>query len=100
MWLFAANSDISKGVSNPEIDIKNTFLSTFNTIQFINKYLLDNSKIYFTSHPPSGKLSQKLRKYNPLNPIRLWVNKLASEAILSSYSRLNNYKIFIFRFLM
>ena len=100
-WLFAANSDISKGVSNPEIDIKNTFLSTFNTIQFINKYLLDNSKIYFTSTSAIyGEIKSKIEENtSPLNPISNYGStKLASEAILSSYSHLNNCKIFIFRF--
>ena len=101
IWLFAANSDISKGIKNPEIDLKHTFLTTYNTLQYFNKYLQQNSKIYFTSTSAIyGEIKSKITENSsPLNPISNYGStKLASEALLSSYSHLNNCKIFIYRF--
>ena len=36
VWLLAANSDIQKGIRNPNVDLKNTFLTTFKTLNNIN----------------------------------------------------------------
>jgi UDP-glucose 4-epimerase len=39
IWHLAANSDIQSGISDYEVDLKDTLLTTFNTLNFINKYL-------------------------------------------------------------
>ena len=33
LWHLAANSDIPSGVSNPKIDLKDTFMTTFNLLE-------------------------------------------------------------------
>ena len=37
VWHLAVNSYIQSGISDYEVDLKDTFLSTFNTLNFINK---------------------------------------------------------------
>ena len=76
-------------------------MTTYNTLQYFNKYLQQNSKIYFTSTSAIyGEIKSKITENSsPLNPISNYGStKLASEALLSSYSHLNNCKIFIYRF--
>ncbi len=100
-WLFAANSDIKLGSKKPEVDLKNTFLSTFNSLQLIENYLNKKSKIIFSSSSAIyGSLKKKLNENTPpIYPISNYGSmKLASEALISSFSYKKNIKSFIFRF--
>jgi len=101
VWLLAANSDISKGISNSYLDFKNTYLTTYNTMEFIKKYLKKKTKIFFTSSSAVyGNINKTISENSgPLLPISNYGSmKLASEAYLSTFSYLNKSNIFIFRF--
>ena len=49
IWHLAANSDIPSGINNPRIDYRDTFLSTFNILNFVKPFLNSNSKVIFSS---------------------------------------------------
>ena len=49
IWHLAANSDIQSGIVDYEVDLKDTFLTTFNILNFISKYLKKNTKFIFSS---------------------------------------------------
>ena len=42
VWLLAANSDIKKGILDPNLDFNNTYLTTFNFLNNIENYLKKN----------------------------------------------------------
>ncbi len=100
IWHLAANSDIKSGIANPEVDYKNTFMTTYYILDFIKKNLKYNSKFIFTS---SSAVFGDVKKIINENMPALYScsnygsMKLASEAIVSSFSYLNNIKSFIFR---
>ena len=101
MWLLAANSDIQAGINNPNIDYRDTFLSTFNILNFVKPYLNINSKIIFSSSSAIyGDLGKNMHeKSAPFMPESNYgAMKLASEGFISSYSFSNKIKSFIFRF--
>jgi UDP-glucose 4-epimerase len=101
VWLFAANSDIQKGVSDSDVDLKNTFLTTYNTLSFVEKFLKKNTKIIFASSSAiygniKNKINEKTLANSPES--NYGSMKLASESYISSYSLKNKIQSFIFRF--
>ena len=42
IWHLAANSDIPSGVTNPKIDFRDTFMTTFNLLEIARKYSIKN----------------------------------------------------------
>ena len=101
VWLLAANSDISKGINDSYVDLKNTLLTTINTLEYIKPFLKKNTKIIFTSTSAIyGQTNVVISENNlNLNPISNYGSmKLACESYLSSYSYLNKVKSIIFRF--
>lgn len=100
IWHMAANSDIPAGILNPDVDFKNTFLSTYNLINSLKTDELE--KIHFASSSAiygdhgAEKITEKTA---PLFPISNYGSfKLASEAILSSFVEKNQAKLYIYRF--
>jgi UDP-glucose 4-epimerase len=97
-WHLAANSDISKGINNVNIEIDDTFLSTVNTI-YLSKKLNIKKIIFSSSSAIYGEINKKIKENSaPLRPISNYgAMKLSSESILyaSKYSFEN---IYIFRF--
>jgi len=100
VWHLAANSDIPAGVSNPDIDLKDTFLTTFNilicmkelSIKIIN--FASSSAIY-------GDFKDVIinEDIGPLLPISNYgAMKLASEAQISAASESFLQRANIFRF--
>lgn len=82
VWHMAANSDISAGVSNSHIDLKDTFLTTFSLLEACDKFnvkefnFASSSAVY--GDWGSAALSETL---GPLRPISNYgAMKLASEA--------------------
>ena len=100
VWHMAANSDIPAGVLNPEVDFKNTFLSTFNLLNCVKTEHLE--KIHFASSSAiygDHGLTKITEETAPLFPISNYGSfKLASEAILSSFVEKNKSKLYIYRF--
>jgi UDP-glucose 4-epimerase len=101
IWHLAANSDIQAGTKNPKVDYCDTFLTTFNILNFVKPYIKVNSKIIFSSSSAIyGSIGHNINeKSAPFLPESSYgAMKLASEAFISSYSFSNKIKSFIFRF--
>ena len=101
VWLLAANSDILAGVNNPEVDYKDTFLTTFNFVNLLKPFLNDSTKLIFTSSSAIyGNVGSVIHeKSSPLMPESNYgAMKLAMEGYISAYSFSNKVKSFIFRF--
>ncbi len=100
IWHMAANSDIPSGITNPDIDFKDTFLTTYNLIN--NLDVVNLEKIHFASSSAiygdhgEKKISEETA---PLFPISNYGSfKLASEGILSAFVEKNHCKLYIYRF--
>ncbi len=99
VWHMAANSDIPAGVADPRIDLKDTFETTFNTLEIarrlgIGKFAFaSTSAIYGMIDGPIAEDS------GPLLPISNYgAFKLASEAIISAAVEAGLAQALIFRF--
>ena len=100
VWHLAANSDIPAGVKDMNIDLQDTFMTTFNILKWMKKYSI--SSIYFASssavygYHGSDILTETS---GPLLPISNYgAMKLASEAQISAAAESFLDKAFIFRF--
>lgn len=86
VWHLAANSDISAGVDDPDVDIKKTFLTTANILSAMRAVAA--KKIYFASSSAVyGDLQGQpaSETYGPLLPISNYgAMKLASEGLISA----------------
>lgn len=99
VWHLAANSDISAGVNDPKIDLRNTFMTTFNLLQLMNTHGI--KKFAFASSSAIyGSLDVVLREESgPLFPISNYgAMKLASEGIISAAAEAFLERVWIFRF--
>jgi UDP-glucose 4-epimerase len=96
----AANSDISKGVNNPQIDFLNTTTSTFNLLTAMKT--MGVKKIVFSSGSGVYGMNEDNifdEKYAPLYPISHYgASKLCAEAIISSFVHMHDMQAYIFRF--
>jgi len=100
VWHLAANSDIPAGVLNPDIDLKDTFLTTFEILKSMKKF--DIKVINFASSSAIyGDFGDEMiyESIGPLLPISNYgAMKLASEAQISSASEGFLERANIFRF--
>jgi UDP-glucose 4-epimerase len=99
VWHMAANSDIKAGVADPNIDFRDTFLTTFNILKLMEKYGI--KKIAFASSSAIYGETKKLihEDFGPLFPISNYgAMKLASEALISSFLEKCLTRAWIFRF--
>ena len=95
----AANSDIAASAANPEIDLHQTFLTTWNTLECCR--LFDVKKFVFASSSAVyGDARKKLAEATgPLSPVSYYgAGKLAAEAFLAAYSSMNHIQSWIVRF--
>ena len=83
IWHLAANSDIHNGIHNPQIDLRDTFMTTFNLLEVAKKNSI--KEFFFTSSSAVyGDYAKKTIEENdgPLMPISNYgAMKLASEAL-------------------
>lgn len=99
IWHMAANSDIQAGAREPEIDLRLTFLTTFNTIKLaealkIPQITFASSSAIYGDYP--GVLREDA---GPLFPISTYgAMKLASEGVLSAALERFLKRLWIFRF--
>jgi UDP-glucose 4-epimerase len=85
VWHMAANSDIPAGVSDPQVDLRDTFFTTFNTLQIMREHKI--KRLAFASTSAVYGVHQKVltESTGPLFPISNYgAMKLASEAIVSA----------------
>ena len=96
----AANSDIQLSASNPEIEYRNTYTTTFCILECMRRYGI--KKIFFasTSAVYGDKRGIELREDTPdLSPVSYYgAAKLGSEALLHAYTYMNDMETLIFRF--
>jgi UDP-glucose 4-epimerase len=100
VWHMAANSDIPAGVNNAVVDLKDTFMTTFNTLEMM-KILKIKTIFFASSSAVYGDLgNQKLvEEIGPLFPLSNYgAMKLASEAIISAAVESFLDKAYFFRF--
>jgi UDP-glucose 4-epimerase len=99
IWHMAANSDIQAGSREPDIDLRLTFLTTFNTVTVaealkIPQIAFASSSAIYGNYP--GVLSEDA---GPLFPISNYgAMKLASEGVLSAALERFLKRVWIFRF--
>jgi UDP-glucose 4-epimerase len=95
----AANSDIQNGGRGPEMDYKNTFLTTYAVLEYMREKGV--KKIFFASSSavygerPGVALDEDAR----LGPISYYGGaKMASEAFISAFAAMNDFDAIVFRF--
>ncbi|MGY3802555.1 NAD-dependent epimerase/dehydratase family protein [Pigmentibacter ruber] len=100
IWHLAANSDIFNGVKNPEIDLKNTFMTTYNMLKLAYIMKIENFIFASTSAVYGDKGNTEIvEDIGPLFPISNYgAMKLASEASISAAVESYLSNAWIFRF--
>ena len=100
IWHLAANSDIPAGVSDAQVDLRDTFMTTLNTLEIMKRFgvavlaFASSSAIY--GNLGEAKLSEDI---GPLFPISNYgAMKLASEAAISASVESFLTHAYIFRF--
>ena len=99
VWHLAANSDIRAGSEDPEVDLRDTFMTTFNTLRLmktlgIRRLAFASSSAIYGNYP--GTLTEDT---GPLFPISNYgAMKLASEAVISAALETFLERAWIFRF--
>ena len=98
-WHMAANSDIRAGVADPDVDFRDTFLTTYNLLKLMREHKIPRLAFASTS-AIYGDLNQKLTEdIGPLFPISNYgAMKLASEAAISAATESFLERTWIFRF--
>lgn len=100
VWHLAANSDIPAGIGDPAIDLRDTFMTTYNTLQVIKQFKIPMLAFASTS-AVYGDLGEQLltEDIGPLFPISNYgAMKLASEALISAAVEGGLNRAYIFRF--
>lgn len=96
----AANSDIQASAHNPDIEYRNTYTTTANLAECMRIHGV--KKLFFasTSAVYGEKMGIRVDEHTPdLAPISYYgAAKLGSEALLSAYSYMNDFRTLIFRF--
>ena len=99
IYHLAANSDIQNGGQNPSIDYKNTFQTTRSVCEAMMKNEIKNMFFSSTSAVYGDIKGQLNELTGGLRPISYYgASKLASEAIISAYSYMNDFNALVFRF--
>ena len=96
----AANSDIRRSAADPDVDFQNTFMTTLNIVRAMSQFKV--RKLVFASTSaiygdPGDRLISE--DSGPLLPESYYGGaKLASEAFISAYANMNDFKVWICRF--
>ena len=99
IWHMAANSDIAAGVADSTVDLRKTFLTTFETLEAARRMNVHRFALASTS-AVYGELDTTLDEdSSPLNPISHYgAMKLASEAAATALTSTTLERLWIFRF--
>jgi len=100
VWHLAANSDIPAGVADPNVDLRDTFMTTFNTL-ILMRELGVKSIAFASSSAVYGDHGDRVLSEDsgPLFPISNYgAMKLASEGAISAALESHLEHAFLFRF--
>jgi UDP-glucose 4-epimerase len=100
VWHMAANSDIPAGVHDARVDLRDTFMTTFNTLELMRAAKV-RVMAFASSSAIYGDLGTRplVEDIGPLLPISNYgAMKLASEAAISAATESYLDRAFIFRF--
>ena len=97
---FAANPDIARGMKEPDLDLKQSIIATFNVLEAMRH---NNVRFLFY---PSGSgvygdvgLTKTAESFGPLLPISMYgACKLGAEAVISAMCHMFDMQAWIFRF--
>ena len=100
VWHLAANSDIPAGISDAAIDLRDTFMTTYNTLEIMKRHQIDVLAFASTS-AVYGDLGERVlhEDIGPLFPISNYgAMKLACEALISASVESFLQRAYIYRF--
>ena len=98
-WHLAANSDIRAGVADADVDLRDTFLTTFNTLKLMRELKIPQLAFASTSAIYGVQPVNLVEDLGPLFPISNYgAMKLASEACISAACEAYLHRAWIFRF--
>jgi UDP-glucose 4-epimerase len=100
IWHLAANSDIPAGIADATIDLRDTFMTTFNTVELMKEFEIGTIAFASSSAVYGDHGDRRLAEDSgPLFPISNYgAMKLASESIISAALESHLDRAFIFRF--
>jgi UDP-glucose 4-epimerase len=100
VWHLAASSDIPAGVADPRVDLRDTFMTTFNTLLLMKELEIDTIAFSSSSAVYGDQGERELAEdTGPLFPISNYgAMKLASEASISASLESFLKQAFVFRF--
>jgi UDP-glucose 4-epimerase len=100
IWHLAANSDIPAGIADADIDLRDTFMTTFNTVELMKELRIGTIAFASSSAVYGDHGDRRLSEDSgPLFPISNYgAMKLASEGIISAALESHLERAFIFRF--
>lgn len=96
----AANSDIQASAKSPDVEYRNTYTTTFMLLSCMREYEVKRFFFASTSAVYGDKPEILLDENTPnLQPVSYYgAAKLGSEALISAFSYMNDFKSLIFRF--
>ena len=97
---FAANSDISSGVENPEIDFQITTCGTYRLLKSMADYEVKNI-IYPSGSGVYGDAKETVlaEDFSPLEPVSFYgASKLSAESFTSAFCHMKGLSARVFRF--
>ncbi len=98
-WHLAANSDIRAGVADSEVDLRDTFMTTFNTLRVMRELKIPRLAFASTSAIYGVQPGKMVEDLGPLFPISNYgAMKLASEACISAALEAYLQQAWVFRF--
>jgi UDP-glucose 4-epimerase len=100
VWHLAANSDIPAGVKDPSVDLRDTFMTTFNILRYMQEANIPEIFFASTSAVYGDHGENELTELtSPLRPISNYgAMKLASEAQISAACESFLKRAIVFRF--
>jgi UDP-glucose 4-epimerase len=98
-WHLAANSDIRAGVADADVDLRDTFHTTYNTLKLMRELKIPQLAFASTSAIYGVQPVKLVEDLGPLFPISNYgAMKLASEASISAACEAYLQRAWIFRF--
>ena len=99
VYHLAANSDISRGVEDPTLDLEHSILATFSLLQVMRAHNI-KKLVYTSGSGVYGDIGAKFadETLGPLRPVSIYgASKLSAEALISAFSHLFDFQAWILR---